>query len=123
VDFSPAFKAGAPTGTPDKKNINTKLQSKKAMNIHVILNGAQRSDESRRPYKERFFAALRMTKNSLLSARSYESSSVGRASVPASERRPGTAAPPTPAIFHLSLCPQGNDGWYNTKFSFKRDKL
>ena len=28
-----------------------------------------------------------------------------RASVPASKRRPETAAPPTPAIFHLSLCP------------------
>jgi hypothetical protein len=31
----------------------------------------------------------------------YENSSVGRASVPASDRRPGTAALPTPAIFHL----------------------
>ena len=45
----------------------------------------------------------------------YENSSVGRASVPASERRPGTAAPPTPAFFHLSLCPQGNDRWYETQ--------
>jgi hypothetical protein len=27
----------------------------------------------------------------------------GRASVPASDKRPGTAALPTPAIFHLSL--------------------
>ena len=36
------------------------------MNIHVILNGAQLRYESRRPLKERFFAALRMTKNSLL---------------------------------------------------------
>src|SRR5664279_3874915 len=28
--------------------------------------------------------------------------------------RPGTAAPPTPAIFHLSLCPQENDRWNET---------
>jgi len=45
------------------------------------------------------------TKNYLMIATLYENSSVGRASVPASDRRPGTAAPPTPAIFHLSLCP------------------
>jgi hypothetical protein len=50
-------------------------------------------------------------KNSLLIADLYKNISVGRASVPASERRPGTAAPPTPAIFHLLLCPQGNDRW------------
>jgi len=46
----------------------------------------------------------------------YENNSVGLASVPASERRPGTAAPPTPAIFHLSLCPQGNDRWFKGVF-------
>jgi CheY-like chemotaxis protein len=27
--------------------------------------------------------------------------------------RPGTAAPPTPAIFHFSLCLYGNDRWYD----------
>jgi hypothetical protein len=38
------------------------------MDIHVILNGAQRSEESRR-LKREILAALRMTKNSLLIAR------------------------------------------------------
>jgi hypothetical protein len=38
------------------------------MNIYVILNGAQRSEESRWLKKERFFAALRMTNNSRLIA-------------------------------------------------------
>jgi hypothetical protein len=42
-------------------------------------------------------------KNNLLIARLYENSSAGRASVPASQRRPGTATPPTPAIFYLYL--------------------
>jgi hypothetical protein len=52
----------------------------------------------------------------LLIAHSYENSSVGRASVPASERRPGTAALPPPAIFHLSLGPQGNDRWSKNRW-------
>jgi hypothetical protein len=44
------------------------------MIIYVILNGAQRSEESRAAKKKRFFAALRMTNNSLLIARSLRSS-------------------------------------------------
>jgi hypothetical protein len=63
------------------------------------------------------FTPMRLTRHSwcvkrtlrreitFLSVDLYENSSVGRASVPASERRPGTAAPPTPAIFNFSLCP------------------
>jgi hypothetical protein len=54
-------------------------------------------------------------KKAFLSALSEKNCSVGRASVPAREKRPETAALPTPAIFHLSLSQPGNDHWYNTK--------
>ncbi|MBU4355915.1 MAG: hypothetical protein KJ822_11290, partial [Proteobacteria bacterium] len=50
-------------------------------------------------FKGEILRCAQNDKNSLLITHLYENSPVGRASVPASERRPGTAAPPTPAIF------------------------
>jgi hypothetical protein len=57
--------------------------SQKTLNIHVILNGAQQNEESRRPKKrDSCFAALRMTNNSLLIALWYQAGLGGKKTFP-----------------------------------------